>query len=203
MQEFRDNFPLPSQEVLRSLGPAFNPEKMSLAFDTDNSQVDSLLLDPNNTPLVLPVCIVAPFFQASRDQGHKPFRYRNEYVVPEGDTVESLLEALFPSLITADTDRNSPFFCNAALQSAWKHNSSRESVVLVHTYRGRCFVIPRKTSLKEIFAGARWPRDSPPPFEDMGNSSGMRNAEEVDGVELCQGWFMEIWVVPCDKLAQQ
>ena len=55
------------------------------------------------------------------------------------------------------------------------------------------FVVPRKTTSQEVFAGARWPRDDPLPFRDVRPTPRIRDFE-VDGVELGL-----LRVIPKDK----
>jgi len=66
--------------------------------------------------------------------------------------------------------------------------------------RGRLFKIPRETRIKDVVAGARWPRQSlAPTFEDLRRAPRKRN-DEIDGIELIMGWMIEVYVIPQDKL---
>jgi hypothetical protein len=67
------------------------------------------------------------------------------------------------------------------LRSALTHDTPHSSIVYVPTFRGRLLIVPRKTTFKEIFAGARWPRDGPLAFEDARETPRIRDFE-VDGV---------------------
>jgi hypothetical protein len=183
--------------MVHALGPDFDPNDMCLTFDTADGQVDPTPSD--QTPIKIPVYIVAPYFRAYPEQGDAVFRTREEYPVDERDTIESLLGGLFPSLV-----RDGPSsFAQQVMPSVLKHESPRQSVALVNTYRGRFLVIPRQTTFKAIFAGARWPRDDSGPlaFEDLRKAPRARNFER-DGVELGFGWYVEIFVIPNDKLDQ-
>jgi hypothetical protein len=85
------------------------------------------------------------------------------------------------------------------MRSAMQHE--KHSSVIAMTSRGRLFVIPRTTKLKDIVSGARWPRpkDDPdvPAFTDL-RQTPRRREHEVDGFELCLGYFMELYVIPHD-----
>jgi hypothetical protein len=194
---YRSNFPVPPADTLESLGADFDPDATCLAFDTDDGQPHSSLSDPNKTPITIPIYIVAPFFQATLDQGKTAFRGRRDNV-SENDTVASLLNGLFPSAAIG-AGRSSAPFIRRAMHSAVRHDSSHETTVLAITHRGRFLVIPRQTTLKEIFAGARWPREGPLAFKDLREASRARDFED-DGVPLGGGWYMEIYVVLNDML---
>jgi len=85
-----------------------------------------------------------------------------------------------------------------SLPSALAHD--RDGVAIVISSRGRLFKIPRETKIKDIVAGARWPRQpNTPIFEDLRRAPRKRS-DEIDGVDLMFGWMMEIYVVPKDKL---
>jgi hypothetical protein len=86
-----------------------------------------------------------------------------------------------------------------------------ESLPLGDGARQRCSVnhdvfswetvqIPRETTIKDVVAGARWPRQSNAPvFEDLRRAPRKRD-DEIDGIELALGWMMEVYVVTNDKL---
>jgi hypothetical protein len=55
--------------------------------------------------------------------------------------------------------------------------------------------------MKDIIAGARWPRQSDAPvFEDLRRPPRKRT-DDIDGVKLAMGWMIEVYVIPEDKLA--
>ena len=172
---------------------------MCLAFDTPSKRANLSLPDPNKTPIVIPVYISAPYFQPNPQR--KGFRTREEDPVSEYDTIGSLLEGLFMSVLTAERNTSSSARLDAS-RSAIVHESDHTSVVHVMTHRGRFLIIPRSTTFKDILAGARWPRDGPLPFEDGRITPRIRDFE-VDGVELGFGWSIEVWVVPKDKWMEQ
>lgn len=174
---------------------------MCLSFNTDDGGPDLSLTDPNKTPLAIPLYIMAPYFQSGPEPYGTPFETREENPVAEDDTVDSLLNGLFWSLVTYHQKKSPYSFNENACHSAVQHESSQKSVVMVITYRNRFLIIPRTTTFKEIAAGARWPRDSPLPFEDMRRAPRASNHEE-DGIHLSWGWFLDIRVIPNDKLKQ-
>jgi len=94
-----------------------------------------------------------------------PFRTREEHPISENNTVRSLLEGLF--LLVANAERNlSSSSGQDIFLSAVIHDLPQSSVVHIVTFCSWLLVIPRETTLKDILTGARWPRDSPLPFED-------------------------------------
>jgi hypothetical protein len=174
---------------------------MCLVFNTDDGRVDSSLSDPNKTPISVPLYIMAPYFETGPKLGGEPFKTREENPVAEDDTVESVLSGLFMSFLTYEGS-SSDSFNDRGYRSTLQHESPKESVVMVTTCRGRLLIIPRKTTFKEIAAGARWPRDGPLAFEDM-RKAPRGSIYEEDGIALGRGWFLDIWVIPKDKLDQQ
>jgi hypothetical protein len=174
---------------------------MCLGFNTRDGRADLSLPDHTKTPISIPVYIIAPYFQYNSQRGRKTFRTREEHPVSENSSIGSLLENLFSSVVVAETglSRSSR---QDAMRSALAHDSAEDSVVYVPTFRGRFFVVPRKTTFQEIFAGARWPRDGPLPFEDARETPRVRDFE-VDGVELGCGWFVEVWVIPKEQWEMQ
>jgi hypothetical protein len=184
--------------MLQSLGPDFDPNDMCLAFDTDSERANLSLPDPNKTPIVIPIYIVAPYFHK---RGTQAFRVREEHPVSEKDTIESFLQGLFLSVAAAERDTSSSSK-QELLRSAVVHDSPQSSIVYVTTFRGRFLIVPRETTFEEIFAGSTWPRDGPLAFEDARETPRIRDFE-VDGVTLGQGWFIEIWVIPKDRWKSQ
>jgi hypothetical protein len=170
---------------------------MCLGFDTGNGRANLSLVDPTMTPIAIPVYIVAPYFHGDPGRGNKFFRHREEHPVSENDTIESLLGGLFVSVAMAERTTFSSYE-QETLRSVAAHSSPSSSVVYIQTFRGRFLIVPRETTFKELFAGARWPRDGPLAFEDARETPRKRDFE-VDGVVLGHGWFIEVWVIPKDK----
>jgi hypothetical protein len=185
--------------MLRSLGSDFDPSQMCLAFDTPDDRADASLPDPNKTPIIIPVYIIAPYFHTGR--GSKSFRTREEHPVSENDTIESVLQGLFMSVARVQGNMSSSSRQGVIL-SATAHDSPEQSIVYVPTFRGRFLVVSRNTPFRDIIAGARWPRDGPLPFEDARDTPRIRDFE-VDGVELGFGWFIEVYVIPKDMWKMQ
>ena len=145
--------------------------------------------------------IVAPSFKVRQDQGREPYRANSgEGPISENKTVGSLLENLFSSAAIHLTAHNGSTrdFSKKAIRQGIDLDDPETSTVIFHTSRSRLFVIPRSTTLKQIFAGVKWPRDDPIPFEDLRRVPRIRDFEE-DGVELGEGWYMEIYVIQNDE----
>jgi len=192
-QDHRATFPLPPQEVQERLGPDFYPESMTISFDTLDSKPDRNLPDPNLTPISIPVTIRAPYFYPN-PHSQAPFSTREEEPVSEHETIGSLIENLFTSTAAFYHNPN-----KESMHSAVAHE--RDGVVIMMSYRGRLFKIPRKTTIKDVVAGARWPRQpNAPTFEDLRRAPRKRS-DEIDGIELSMGWMIEIYIVTKDKLA--
>src|SRR5262245_25795536 len=121
--------------MLYSLGPDFDADDMCLTFNTEDDHASP----SDKIPISIPVYIIAPYFQTEPYRGPSLFRTREEHPVDERDTIESLLSGLFTSVVR-DTSSS-----EEVMTSVLKHESPRESVVLVTTYRGRFLVIPRQT----------------------------------------------------------
>lgn len=118
----------------------------------------------------------------------------------EDETVQDAVGNLFMSLVISSghtADHRTMF-------SALVHKDDRSSVVLVFTSRGRILEIPQNTRIRDIIAGARWPRPGHKhkilPFNDLCMEPQVRDA--IDGVELLQGWVMDLNIVPRDKLRE-
>ena len=175
------------------LGPDFDPESMTISFDTPDSKPSRTLRHPNLTPISIPVTIRAPYYFPNPNS-QNPFSTREENPVSENETIGSIIEGLFASIATFShkpVNRES-------LPSAMAHD--RDGVVVVISSRGRIFKIPRKTTIKDVVAGARWPRQSNAPvFEDLRRTPRKRS-DEIDGIELMMGWMIEVYVVAKDKL---
>jgi hypothetical protein len=88
------------------------------------------------------------------------------------------------------------------MHSAVQHE--QHSSVVVMTSRGRLLLVPRTTKFKDIPPAARWPRrpedaSNVHTFTDLRRTPRLRE-HEVDGVDLCFGWFMELHVIPDQNL---
>jgi len=195
----RDTFPLPPPMMLESLGPDFDTDGGTIHFDTNSGRPNPNLPNPLFTPIAIPIYIRAPYFKLPSST--TPFSTRQDTPVSEYETVGFLLDGLFAS--------HAAFYGGPRpeISMVVQHDSDHKSVVLVVTSHGRILVIPRHTKLKDIVAGARWPRlsaesaDEVPLFKDLRKEP--RGLDErIDGIELTMGWFMEVYVIPKDNLKE-
>ena len=195
-RSYRDTFPLPPPNVHEPLGPDFDPESMTISFDTLDSRPDRTLPDPNLTPISIPVTIRAPYFHYPNPDSRASFWTRQDRPSSEGETIGSFLDGLFMGVISSR--RNPVEKEGLVLAMAMAHD--KDGVVFTMTSHGRLFKIPRETTIKDIVTGARWPRQSDAPvFEDLRRAPRKR-ADEIDGIKLSMGWMVELFVVPKDKL---
>jgi hypothetical protein len=169
----------------------FCPESMTISFNTSDSKPDLNLPHPNLTPISIPVNVRAPYYYSKPDSLN-PFSSRQETPVSEYATIESVIDGLFTNMAIFGHHQE---YC---LPLALAHD--RDGVILIMSSRGRLFKIPRETTIRDVVAGARWPRQSNAPiFEDLRRVPRKR-ADEIDGVELLWGWMMDVLVVPKDQL---
>ena len=176
-----------------SLGPDFDPESMTISFDTLDSKPDRNLPDPNLTPISIPVTIRAPYYFPN-PSSRSPFSTRQETPISEDETIGPIVDNLFTSVATFSRE---PVY-RESMPSALVHD--RDGVVIMMSSRGRLFKIPREMTIKDVVAGARWPRQpNAPIFEDLRRDPRKRN-DEIDGIDLMKGWMIEIYVVPKNKL---
>jgi hypothetical protein len=164
---------------------------MTLSFNTLDSKPNHHLPDPNLTPISIPVIIRAPFYFPDPNS-QAPFSTSEENPVLENKTIGSFIDGLFTSVATFSRDHR------ASLPSAMAHD--RDGVVVMISFRGRMFKIPRETTIKDVVAGARWPRQSnAPTFEDL-RQTPRRRSDEIDGIDLMRGWMIVVYVIARDKL---
>ncbi|KAF7967691.1 hypothetical protein HWV62_33339 [Athelia sp. TMB] len=187
-QAARPNFPFPPAQTLQALGPDFNQNAECLRFATKHGQ------NPNDTPIAFPIFITAPYFQARPNQGSKPFRTRGQAF--ESMAIGELLQNLFSSHLFALPDQA---FVRKAMPSAVKHEHPEDRLIIMPTHRGRLLIIEPTATFKDVFAGAKWPRQGPLPFEDL-RKVARAGAHEVDGIELVQGWHLDVVVITKDRL---
>ena len=168
---------------------------MTISFDTLDSKPNHHLPDPNLTPISIPVTIGAPYYFPNPNS-QAPFSTREETPVSENETIGSFLYGVFTS-VAMFYDRASGA-SRESIQSTMAHE--RDGVILMVSFRGRIFKIPRETTIKDVVAGARWPRQSnAPTFEDL-RQTPRKWSDEIDGIELMRGWKIVVYVVPKDKL---
>ncbi|KAF7982986.1 hypothetical protein HWV62_24590 [Athelia sp. TMB] len=187
-QAARPNFPFPPAQTLQALGPDFNQNAECLQFVKKHGQ------NPNDTPIAFPIFITAPYFQARPNQGSKPFRTRGQAF--ESMAIGELLQNLFSSHLIMLPDQA---FVRKAMPSAVKHEHPEDRLIIMPTHRGRLLIIEPTATFKDVFAGAKWPRQGPLPFEDL-RKVARAGAHEVDGIELVQGWHLDVVVITKDRL---
>ena len=115
--------------------------------------------------------------------------------VPENDTLEELLSEVFSRAVmiyTLDEDSHPHEEVEA---SAIEHDDPNGTIILIRTARGRLLAVPRKATVAEIFAGARWPQDGPMAFTNLCKTPRVRDFED-DGVELGSDSYIELHVIP-------
>jgi len=194
---YRETFPLPPPNIRK---PDFDPEQMALQFNTHDGRPSPRLPDPNLTPISIPMYIRAPYFKPD-PTSTTPFSTREENPVSENDTVASIIEGLFFSV--GGFYGRGKYDNREGIQSTVEHE--KHGVVLVITSRGRIFEIPRKMRIKDIVAGAQWPRPQSateiPVLEDLRKEPRERG-DNIDGIEMAMGWFMEIYVIPKENLGE-
>ena len=154
---------LPPPDVQARLGPDFCPESMTISFNTFDTKPNRNLPDPHLTPISIPVTIRAPYYFPNPNN-QTPFSTREENPVSEYETIGSFIDGLFTSM-AAFYHKNNPAN-RESLSSAVAHKRGR--VVLIMSSRRRVFKIPRETQIKDVVAGAWWPRQTNAPmFEDL------------------------------------
>lgn len=194
--QYRDTFPLPHPENPHILGPDFSVYSHTLQFDTADRRPNPRLADPNATPILIPVMICAPYFNPYPNEDG--FRTGPQPAVSENETVENCIGNIFVSVCVFSSLPSA----QESMPSAIRHQE--HSSVLAITVRGRIFLIPKNTKIKDIVAGARWPRPQNssgiPTFTDL-RATPRRRAHEIDGIELNFGWQIDLCVIPDEKMA--
>lgn len=146
---------------------------------------------------------MAPHFQINPEDGNKPYRTINaDGPVDENATVGSMIENLFTSVAAFAVGDVPEATRKNIMMSAVIHDHPEDSTVLFITFGGRILKVPRSTTIAQLVAGVKWPRTSPVPFEDLRTKPRAR-AFETDGVELSDGWYTQLYVIPNDEVAGQ
>lgn len=161
-------------------------------------QVDCILADPN-TRITVGVDVRAPFFNIGPSPEYDFIRYHIDNPMgrsAEEETVSELLFEVFSrAVMTYTLDDESDSRHQEVENSAIEHDDPNGMTVFIRTYRGRLLVIPWESTFADIFAGARWPRDTPVPFKDLSKIPPMRDSES-DGLELDRSMHLELHVIP-------
>ncbi|KDQ06106.1 hypothetical protein BOTBODRAFT_181885 [Botryobasidium botryosum FD-172 SS1] len=199
----RARFPQPSPPVL----PRDESEGI-LHFGTDDERPDPRLANPLMTPLHIPFMIRAPYLldpvRRNKFSGVVPY---SEAGCPglgtKGQMVGTIVENLFSSWAITACGRldEKPAFT----QNVVDHSSPAKVSILLMTHRSRLLVIPHNTKIKDIWAGAKWPRteeEGDLPFRDLRKSMPRFDKLEIDGAILSNGWCIELLVVPKEKVGE-
>lgn len=80
------------------------------------------------------------------------------------------------------------------LQTIGPYTMARKVQIILITHRGRFLKIPMSTRVGDIWAGAKWPRENPIPFEDLRPTPRIRR-HEIDGACLNQGSHVDLCLV--------
>jgi hypothetical protein len=121
-----------------------------------------------------------PFFNIRPSPEYDLIRYHINNPLgrsAEEETVSELLFEVFSHAVmtyTLDDESNSRH--QEVENSAIEHDHDpRGMTVFIRTYYcGQLLVIPWESTFASIFAGARWPRDTPVPFKDLSNTPNER-----------------------------
>jgi len=161
-------------------------------------QVDRILADPN-ARITVEVNVRAPFFNIGPSPEYDLIRYYIDNPMGRSAEEEIVSELLFEvfsrAVMTYTLDDESHSRHQEVETSAMEHDDPSRTTVFIRTYRGRFLVIPRESTFADIFAGARWPRDTPVPFKDLSKTPRMRDFES-DGLELDRYMHLELHVIP-------
>jgi hypothetical protein len=153
-----------------------------------------------DAPILIPLHVIAPSFI------HSPYGGKFHVwtgAVSENTTISSAFEGMFESYANAQPSNSPAGFVDACKSSAAHHEDMRNMVILVTTHHGRILVVPPSTVIKDLIAGARWPKvKGSKEFVDKRKVK-RRHGFEVDGIELLGGWYIDVYVVPKKSLGSQ
>ncbi|CAL1710856.1 unnamed protein product [Somion occarium] len=157
---------------------------------------DSKVLAGEAPRLKYTIWAETPFFtKPDSEEKHKV-----EVVYRENLTVEGGIGKMFRRFGIKATDLDDRAM-RLYMFEALAHEDARTSTVVIRTHRGRLLAIPHTTQMKDIVAGARWPREGPMPFRDLTRTP-RRNPYEVDGVEVVFGRAIVLNIVTKDRLRE-
>jgi len=171
-----------------------------LHFDTDDERPNPRLSNVDETPLSVPFMFKAITLPQVGKQGRvEPFS--GIVNIPEysyGDEKDDTVGAYWRSIFSKYT---APLNLGHLLSpdEVTKFSSEKHTAIILVTQKGRLLVIPWSTKVRDIWAGARWPRSTPSPFQDIRERPIPRDFE-VDGVTLDEGWFVTLYLSPKVKL---
>ncbi|GBE83023.1 hypothetical protein SCP_0500660 [Sparassis crispa] len=193
----RLNFPYPPEELLQGRSADMLDPVLTLVRRRGTQAPSDMRL----APIAYHVLIVAPYFKAHPSQGNKPYSIRASDLVYDDAPISSFISNLFSSImLNFPSNLVSDAEYRQYMHTALAHDDPRDSVIMALSSRGRMPIVPRSATLKQIIAGTRWPRDGPLPFEDK-RQRPRRRDDPVDGIELSWGGFINLYVIPKEKLA--
>ncbi|KAI0042443.1 hypothetical protein FA95DRAFT_1564320 [Auriscalpium vulgare] len=162
-------------------------------FDTAHGRPDTLLADPLLTPLTFPVVFGALFVKKPTLPG--PLAINTTMSESDNDPVESTIGGVCDATLTsyAMTIRS-----NRDIKRDILRAMPRNGGIICHaTSMDRFLIIPPETTLRDLWAAARWPRPdgAPPPFEDIRTAPRDRASAEIDGALFMFGSSLNFLVV--------
>jgi hypothetical protein len=154
----------------------------------------------NDTAISIPLHIIAPEFIHSPNGGQ--FHAWTTASL-ESEAIGSISMGMFESYARAQPADSAAGFVDACTSSALYHEDPRNTVILVTTYRGRVLVVPPDTSIKDLIVGTQWPKvPGSKEFTDKTKAK-RRHDFEFDGIELLDGWYIDVYLFPKKSLHSQ
>ena len=185
----RHNFPFPpGSEHVYEPGDEFMSFINTVGPRTDDNAIS------------IPLHIIAPEFIHSPDGGQF---HAWTSALPESTAIGSAFTGMFETYARAQPVESPAGFVDACMSSALYHEDARNTVILVTTYRGRVLVISPDTSIKDVIAGSQWPK-IPGSMEFTDKTKARRCHDfEFDGIELLDGWYVDVYLFPKKCLHSQ
>ena len=154
----------------------------------------------NDAAISIPLHINAPEFIHSPYGGQ--FHAWTD-AMSESEAIGSAFTGMFESYARAQPADSIAGFVDACMSSAMYHEDPRNTVILVTTYRGRVLVVPPDASVWEVIMGAQWPK-VPGSKEFTDKTKAKRSHDfEFDGIELLDGWYIDVYLFPKECLHSQ
>ncbi|CAL1710864.1 unnamed protein product [Somion occarium] len=137
-----------------------------------------------------------PFLQDLTSPNQK---FGGKIPIPEYATLGEAIENMLGSLAIG-----SPVDLGAGrgrdwLRQAVAYYSNETSTIVLVTHHGRFSAIPHSMKVGDIWPEARWPRQTPSPLRDLRKTPRQR-PHEIDGVGFCQGYTVDLMVLPNDRV---
>jgi hypothetical protein len=154
----------------------------------------------NDTAISIPLHIIAPEFIHSPYGGQ--FHTWTD-ALPDSQAIGSVFTGMFESYARAQPADSPAGFVDSCISSALHHEDPGNTVILVTSYRGRVLVVPPDTSIKDVLAGVQWPK-VPGSKEFTDKTKAKRSHDfEFDGIELLDGWYIDVYFFPKECLHSQ